>query len=384
MNMVEDSLSKSFNPTLCLTHRCNLNCVYCYQKNKNSARMAFDIDKKCIDDMFTKIPEKVKHIEISFIGGEPLLEMQLIKNIYYYTIQNYSDDRLHFFATTNGTVLNDDDKEWFIAHKKNFILCLSLDGTRETHNLNRSNSYDLIDIPFFLNTCLEQGVKMTISKKSIENLAENIMSIHKLGFKSINGVSVAEGDFEWETESDLKVLARQLDILLNYYTENPKIQLDQMFGKHIQFCLGANKTKKKSCGMGTTTIFYDFDGKQYPCSFVTPMTFSKAEMDKILETDFYNVDNFIDDDCNDNYFLFPVYGSCSGANYLQNHSFKKRVKTRCKMNKLIAIYIAELHTRRILYDKELYEDSNQIYFLIESIKRIKENYYEELKEYLFD
>ena len=384
MEVVKDSLSTSFSPTLCVTHRCNLKCVYCYQENKSSARMSFEVAKKCIDDIFTKIPESTKTIEISFIGGEPLLEMKLIRDIYDYTTTNYADNRLHFFATTNGTVLNSDDKEWLLSHKKNFILGLSLDGTREDHNMNRSNSFDLIDIPFFVNTWPDQGVKMTISKTSIENLAENIISIHRLGFKSINGVNFAEGDFEWETESDIKALAKQLSILLNYYTKNPNIKLDQMFGKHIEFCSGADKTKKKSCGMGTSTIFYDVDGKQYPCSFVTPMTFSECEIDRILETDFNCVDNFTDEDCLNNCFLFPICGSCSGANYLQNHSFSNRVKTRCKMNKLIAIYIAELHTRRILEHKELYEDSNQIYYLIESITSIKENYFEELKKYIYD
>lgn len=52
------------------------------------------------------------------------------------------------------------------------------------------------------------------------------------------------------------------------------------------------------------------------------------------------------------------------------------------MNKLISLYIAELHARRIIAHRELYQDDDQLYFLIKAIKEIKQNYYEEFKEFL--
>src|SRR5699024_10747985 len=74
-----DSFSTSFSPTLCVTHSCNLSCVYCYQQNRSNKHMTFEIAKQCVDDIFKNIPEGTKRIEISFIGGEPLLEMDLLK-----------------------------------------------------------------------------------------------------------------------------------------------------------------------------------------------------------------------------------------------------------------------------------------------------------------
>ncbi|MGN0669953.1 MAG: radical SAM protein, partial [Oscillospiraceae bacterium] len=172
-----DFFSTSFCPSLCVTHRCNLSCVYCYQNNKSNARMTIDTAKKCIDDIFRSIPEKTEIIEISFIGGEPLLEMDLIKAVYDYTIGKYPDSRLRFFATTNGTMLSDDDKEWFKARKNKFVLGLSLDGTPNTHNVNRSNSFDRIDIPFFVETWPKQGPKMTISKYTIDKIEIQDMNL---------------------------------------------------------------------------------------------------------------------------------------------------------------------------------------------------------------
>lgn len=380
-NKKRDIHSTSFSPTLCVTHRCNLSCVYCYQTEKNSGRMTLDTAKKCIDDIFLQIPEGTELIEISFIGGEPLLEMDLIRNIYEYTKENYEDERLVFFATTNGTTLSENDKRWFSEHKKDFVLGLSLDGTPRSHNYNRSNSFDKIDIPFFVNTWPKQGPKMTISKHSLSSLADDIIFIHEQGFSCINGVNFAEGDFDWGNEEDLQIFSEQLRILLEYYTENYTLTLNQMFGKHIEFCACNHADKNKTCGIGTRTLFYDVDGKKYPCSFITPMTFSEKEIEEILKNDFEDSRTFTDEYCRDNCYIYPVCGSCSGANYLVNHSFSNRIKSRCKMNKLICLYIAELHARRIVNHRELYKDDNQLYFLIESIKGIKESFYEEFKAY---
>lgn len=382
VNRERDAHSTSFSPTLCVTHSCNLSCVYCYQKNKNNEHMTFETAKRCVDDIFKNIPDGTELIEISFIGGEPLLEMKLLKDVYEYTMHQYPDERLTFFATTNGTVLSEEDKVWFRNHKEHFVLGLSLDGTPQTHNVNRSNSFDKIDIPFFVNTWPNQGVKMTISKNTINNLANDIIFIHEQGFLSINGVNFAEGDFDWGNDEELKVFSQQLRKLLDYYTENFDLSLDQMFGKHIEFCASKNSKRDKTCGIGTRTIFYDVDGTKYPCSFVTPLTFSETELAEIRKVDFSQSDNFIDEDCLKNCYIFPVCGSCSGSNYLVNHSFKQRIRTRCKFNKLLCLYIAELHTRLILNHRELYKDQNQLYFLIESIKNIKVHYFDEFKEYM--
>lgn len=95
-NIERDSNSTSFSPTLCVTHKCNLTCIYCYQDNKSADSMTLDVAMQCIDDIFKRIPNNTELIEISFIGGEPLLEVDLIKDIYAYTKSNYNDERVVF------------------------------------------------------------------------------------------------------------------------------------------------------------------------------------------------------------------------------------------------------------------------------------------------
>ena len=369
-----------FSPSLCVTHNCNLNCVYCYQRHDTSKRMSLDTAKRTIDWIFDNVPEGTERVGIDFIGGEPLLEFELIKEIVVYTASKKRPVPFSFFATTNGTLLSIEMKQWFINHKDCFVLGLSLDGTCDTHNHNRSQSFDKIDLDFFLKTWPDQGIKMTLSDYSLPRLAENIKFVHSLGFKRIRGVNLAEGDFDWSDDEYIKLLIPQLTELVDYYLENDGLLLDQMFDKHIEFCEVKSRERRKWCGIGTGCPFFDVDGKMYPCAFTTPMTFSREEIDDILNTDFSNHESFIDDECFEKCYLYPICPTCSGANYLNNKSFKIRDKRRCRIQKLVALFIADLQAKKIAKNPKIYDD-NTLYFKIEAIKKIRELYLDEFQQY---
>jgi hypothetical protein len=271
-------------------------------------------------------------------------------------------------------------KEWFTEHKKCFVLGLSLDGNKETHNLNRDNSFELIDINFFLNTWPDQGIKMTLSEFSLLHLAENIKFIHSLGFKHIKGVNLAEGNFDWNKEKYINILIPQLEELVEYYLKNESLLVNQMFDKQIHYCEFKNKKFHKWCGIGTGCFFFDTNGERYPCSFITPMTFSKNELSTIMATDFHNNDIFTDDECFNNCYIYPICPICYGSNYLNCKTFKLRDKSRFRIQKLIVLFVAELHARKIINNQYLY-NKKKLYSIIEAIKKIKELYLKEFEEY---
>jgi len=376
------SVSNRFAPSLCVTHDCNLSCIYCYQKHNTKHRMSYDTAKKCIDWIFHNIPDYAEGVEIGFIGGEPLLEFDLLKNIVSYTCNKYHGKDFIFFLTTNGTVLNDEMKEWFSIRKNCFVLGLSLDGARETHNANRCGSFDMIDFDFFLNNWPEQGVKMTLSEFSLSNLANDIKFIHSLGFKRITGVNFAESYFNWSKDEYIGILISQLEELVKFYVDNDFLEINQMLGANLHICEIKNKEKKKWCGIGVGTIFFDTDGKRYPCPFVTPMTFSEAELNDILTTDFYNEPYFVEDFCFNECYIYPICPTCAGANYLDYKTFKTRNKKSCRIRKLIALFIADLNAKKIVKNPKLY-DENDLYNSIEAIKKIRELYLPEFRDYVF-
>ena len=369
-----------FSPSLCVTHKCNLNCIYCYQKHEDARSMSFDTAKRVIDWIFNHVPDGAESVGIDFIGGEPLLEFDLIKKIVAYTCGEKRTVPYLFFATTNGTLLTDEMKEWFAEHRRCFVLGLSLDGTRDTHDYNRSGSFDKIDTDFFLKNWPEQGVKMTLSSYSIPRLAENIKFIHSLGFKRIRGVNLAEGDYDWSDEEYIQLLIPQLRELEDFYLENEQFLPNQMLDKRIELCEAEKRERRKWCGIGTGCPFFDVDGKWYPCAFTTPMTFSNEELDDILSTDFTNHDDFLDECCFENCYIYPICPTCSGANYLNNRSFKIRDKRRCRIQKLIALFIADMQAKKIVRNPQAF-DSDTLYHKIEAIKKIRALYLDEFQMY---
>jgi sulfatase maturation enzyme AslB (radical SAM superfamily) len=362
-----------FCPSLCVTHDCNLSCVYCYQRHSAGERMSVDTARRSIDWIFSHVPGYADAVEISFIGGEPLLEFSLIKEITQYVCEKKPAIPFIFYATTNGAVLDDEMKAWFTARRDCFWLGISLDGRRETHNRNRCNSFDQIDIDFFLRNWPEQGVKMTLSEYSLGHLAEDVKYLHSLGFKEIGGVNLAEGGFDWDRDEYIKTLIPQLAELSDFYALNDTLKPCQLFDKELNACEAKNRERKKWCGIGTGTPFFDVDGRRYPCSFVTPMTFPQADLDAILASDFSKDEGFVDDDCFDNCYIYPVCPTCSGANYMVNKTFKTRNKSKCRIQKLIALFAADMRAKRIAKDPARYDEAT-LFYTIEAIKQIRERY----------
>ena len=376
--MINSNVKITYTIPICLTHRCNLNCVYCFQKHDNIHEMTYEICKSCIDWIFEHILyNRNNRAEIAFFGGEPLLRFDLIRLIFDYTINKYQFDNYRFFASTNGTVLTNEMKDWFHKHKDRFILGLSLDGGKESQNENRSNSFNLIDFHFFLSNWPKQNVKMTISEKSIYRYSEDVKYIHSLGF-GINGADLCVGTFNWSSDKYIKVLAPQLKSLIDYYIDNPN-QYNALFKKDLASCAVA-KVRKKNCGCGDKVHYFDTDGKLFPCTFITPMTFSGDDIKAIENCDFCNIDDFVDEDCFNNCYIYQICRTCHAEDYLTTKSFKQYDKSKCRMKIMEAIVIAEYNARLIQKTPQIF-DNTKMYYIIEAIKKIKELYYNDYKKY---
>lgn len=144
---------------LMVTEDCNIRCKYCvYSDNYTNTRvhnnlyMTTDIAKKAVMnyiESFKNIKYNNPFIKpvISFYGGEPLLNINLINDVVEYSKKIYPN-KIIFNMTTNGVLLNDDTID-FLA-KNEFSLSLSLNGKKEEHDRMRvfSNGNGTFDILF--------------------------------------------------------------------------------------------------------------------------------------------------------------------------------------------------------------------------------------------
>lgn len=123
-----------------VTQGCNLRCKYCaYSGNydnrvHSSKRMSRETAFKAIDFLFAHSVDRDR-VSLGFYGGEPLFELNLIKECVEYAKKKSDGKELMFNMTTNATLITDDILEFLYANE--FSLTISLDGDRQAHDKNR-------------------------------------------------------------------------------------------------------------------------------------------------------------------------------------------------------------------------------------------------------
>lgn len=331
---------------LVITHKCNLNCIYCYEVNKDGGEMSIEMAKSIITRyLSTKTCDEVA---INLFGGEPLLRFHFIKELCEWTWSQQWPQEYIFYADTNGVNLSDEIKEWSSHNKNRFIMLLSLDGTPKTHNRNRSNSFELIDVDFFIQNWPTQGVKMTISDNHLENLAEDIIFLHSRGFK-VKGSNLAEGTIIKDFERKYQVIKEQYRKLIEWYLVHPEIEVAQIFDLDLSICESHKKERIKYCGCGTdATKVIDIDGKEYPCTYFFPLSMNTKQLKEIDKYDLTDEKIFINEDCLANCYIYPICKGCYGDNYSTTGELSRRSIQKCKLAKLRALSVATLQAKKLL------------------------------------
>jgi len=317
--------------------------------------MSIGTAQKIIQEAFSTIHE-LDEIEIDFHGGEIALKFDIVKEICQWLWGEKRPNPYLCYASTNGTLIHDNIQSWFYQHRDKFWLGLSLDGTPEMHNANRSNSFEQIDIDFFRSSWPEQSTKMTISQETLPFLADGVKYIHKLGFR-INA-NLAFG-IDWGNKYFLNSYADQLYSLVEFYLDNPAIELSSLFSFSLAkvgaIVIAPEKIDaKKWCGCGETMVCYDMGGNRYPCQMFLPSTSAKNGFNILNTIDFQNFQNFIDPICTD-CILNSACATCYGHNYFERGAINIRDKRLCGARKLEALAASYLYGNMLL-NKLKYKD----------------------------
>lgn len=132
-------LSNAKTLILEITEDCNMRCTYCvfdenYQLERNHTlkHMSLDMAFSAVSDFYKRTNKEEAYVV--FYGGEPLLAFDKIKSIVDYG-NKISDNRIRFSLTTNGLALAGEKISFLI--KNNFLVTVSLDGDKETHDTSR-------------------------------------------------------------------------------------------------------------------------------------------------------------------------------------------------------------------------------------------------------
>lgn len=336
-----------------MTECCNLNCVYCYEHNKQGRDLDMGRVTSKLDKILTDLKIK-KKISIQFSGGEPLLCFDEIREIYDYVYRKYIcnhewETHFCFGMTTNGTLLTAEMAEWFDQHPS-FSFSLSLDGTPEAHNRNRSGSYAAVkrNLDFFRRH--KKPAKMTVSPQTISDCAAGIKHIHSLGFESTCNMVFEDvwGDVV-EQKRYLQVFAEQLSELIDFYSDKPELPRTTLIRPLIESLpRDKNIQPQRYCGGGTRMILIDVDGKDYPCHRFAPLS-SKRKFEKIN----FNKISVKPKKCAD-CELLAMCPTCYGYNYEYYGDLDRKTTFHCEFFKLQA------RSAAILTFKDIERIKNQV------------------------
>jgi len=123
------------NLTLFVNHRCNLRCTYCYTGRKFHRPMSVEIARRAVD--FGLKQTDKKYLLLTFFGGEPMLEVELIEAAIAYARDRAEQAHKHLFLSmaTNGTIL--DRRRLDLLKDNAFQVQVSLDGCPEAQDATR-------------------------------------------------------------------------------------------------------------------------------------------------------------------------------------------------------------------------------------------------------
>ncbi len=251
-----------------VTHACNLRCDYCYTGTKFRRAMSPEIGRVAIDRAIRSIQPQGS-LELSFFGGEPLLEADLISRLMKYARQRAAtaDIELRPGLTTNATV--DSESAQRLMMLDELDLCISCDGLPETHDRHRRDALGrgtsdrvLAAISRLHDAGREIRVMMVVRPDTVASLPEGIAWLRQ---RHIRQIDLSLDVWATWTSSDLipleAALVRTSELWRQGLPEHAINWFDEKAARLTR--IPASATAR--CGFGDGEIAVAPSGRLYPC-----------------------------------------------------------------------------------------------------------------------
>lgn len=394
----KDNTRKTLCRTLTfqVTDTCNLACTYCYQCNKGTRRMSFETAKKVIDLLlsgekgFDKYvnPTISPAIVIDFIGGEPLLEIELISKITDYFMSecirlDHPWATMHMISICSNGILYNTPKvqEYLERHKSHLSFGITIDGNKELHDACRifpdgKPSYDIAVAAAtdWKSKGYYMGSKITIAPSNLKYIFDAITHMVDLGYDEINANCVFEKGWKQEHATEFYW---ELKKIADYFLDNDLVDDIYVSLFEEEFFQPMEESDNNNwCGGTGVTLSCDPDGYLYPCirymessigEDVKPLRIGdinnglgmcKEHCDTIKCLDCITRRSQSTDEC----FYCPIAKGCawcSAYNYQETGTADKRVTYICEMHKARALANAYLWAK--WYEKHYSEQKIKLY-----------------------
>lgn len=269
---------------------CDIQCRYCFYKDETSCREKKQLghmSNETVSNIVSKALQESECCVFGFQGGEPLLagiefykrftdqvekcqrqyRRKDVKKTVYYTIQ------------TNGILL---DEHWIRFFKeKNFLVGVSLDGVRKTHDENRvdregKGTFSKV----FSNIRALQTAKIPFHILCVLNAqtAEKIGAVYRFfvrkGFLEqqyipcLDPIYARRGQEQYSLTPELyeRALKELFDVWFEDKIQGKEVHIRQ-FDNYISMLLGGQPEACTMYGRCSMQNVIEADGSIYPCDF---------------------------------------------------------------------------------------------------------------------
>ena len=344
---------------LCLhiAHDCNLACEYCFagkgEYHGDREMMSADTGKKALD-FLVKNSGTRKHLEVDFFGGEPTMNMGVVKEIVAYgrELEKTTDKIFRFTLTTNGLLLDDEMLEYINREMSNVVL--SIDGRKEVNDRMRpfrnkktdASVYDTI-LPKYKKVAESRGqeryyVRGTFTRNNLD-FAKDVLHLADQGFKQVSVEPVVAPESE-----DYAIRQEDLPLILEQYDELAKEMADRskrgegfnFFHFMIDLEGGPCVIKRlQGCGSGCEYLSVVPNGDLYPChQFAGNEDMKMGNVDEgvvntSLRSEFHKSNVYTKPDCQDCFAKFYCSGGCAANAYNFTGDINGNYPIGCEMQK---------------------------------------------------
>jgi uncharacterized protein len=258
-----------------VTHRCNLDCLYCYEHiTKTGEDMSIETFKSLAD----KVLENSRQPEITFLfhGGEPTI----LKNEWYeeaikYVLQKAEGLHKKVNFSMQSNLLHISDSKIDLFRKYNVQLGVSLDSVATSQNTMRGGEINVFENYLKVKKAgIKAGILSTINHSNFDKfdvICDFLVNEAHVSFFKANVVTSVGRGFELPSLQPEQIFEAQ-HAILNYMirTEGKKllehnlmVEIKRFFGEREN--LPPTLCHEKKCGAGTSVLGVTPHGDLLPC-----------------------------------------------------------------------------------------------------------------------
>ena len=354
---------------LCLhiCHDCNLRCPYCFAKdgtyNTPKDYMTFEVGAAAIDFLIEKSKNR-QNLEVDFFGGEPRMNMGVVKRIVEYANEKVKEagKSIHFTMTTNGVLLGEENRRWLNDNMFNVVI--SIDGRPEVHDKLRVTPNHKGCQALVLENAKEfrkiRGdksyyIRGTFTANNLD-FSKDVLYLNDEGFDqiSVEPVVLPQSDPLAIKEEDMDKVLAEYDVLAREYIKRRKTdKWFNFFHFMIDLKQGPCVYKRlRGCGAGNEYVAVTPTGDIYPCHQFAGQTEYKmgSVLDRTFDTNaqkrFAECTVYTKKGCSDCVAKYYCSGGCNANAVHFSGDINVPYKEACAMMRKrfltsLAIYAAE-------------------------------------------